>query len=169
MGGLVSRWQIRVYAYILAIVGDREEAWDVSQEVWIAVVSSLRKKADVRAFAPWLYGIAHNKSISHLRRKGRMEAREDGLASEVEDPPAPAQSTDESILAAEDASVIRDCLSRLPLAQRGTLTLFYLDELTLDEIARITEAPVGTVQSRLHYGRMKLKELLTKKGYGDGK
>jgi len=159
---LIARWQARIYWYIATTLQDRDAAWDVSQETWLAAIQGLGKRRLVQNFAAWLYGIAHNKAISHLRKKGRLDRHEGTLPEAVEDRPAEA---DDPVGVAEDAQLVHGCLHRLPLAQREALSLFYLDDLSLAEIARILDVPQGTVQSRLHYGRTKMKDLLLKKGY----
>jgi len=164
LAGLISRWQQRIYAYVLAVVGDRDQAWDVSQEVWTTVIRGLRRETDVRHFARWLYTVAHNECVSHFRRMNRLKAHEDDMPEDA-DYLDPAGLPDDRVLAAADANLVRECLLQLSLSQREAISLFYQDGLSLDDIARILGIPPGTVQSRLHYGRRKLGELLTRKGY----
>ena len=159
---LISHWQPRVYTYVLTMLGDDEAAWDVSQEVWMGAISGLGKRKRIENFAGWIYRVAHNKAISHLRKKKRLKEREEKLPEAVEGEGGEAV---ELAFAAEDAGLVRACLVKLPVAQREVLTLFYLDALSLDEIGRILSVAKGTVQSRLHYGRKKMKELLLKGGY----
>ncbi|MHC4711697.1 MAG: RNA polymerase sigma factor [Planctomycetota bacterium] len=161
--GLIGRWQRRIFAYIRAVLADEEAAWDVSQEVWLSVVRALRGRTAIRCFAAWLYRLAHNKCITHLRRKGRLEktaaieSRNDAASGEMAD----------TIRAAEDAGLVREALARLPLPQREAITLFYLDDMSLRRISEILNAPIGTIQSRLHHGRAKLKAVLLRKGFGN--
>lgn len=159
---LISRWQTRIYYYIATMLQDKDAAWDVSQEVWLGAITGLGKREPVRNFSAWLYRIAHNKAISHLRRKGRLKRHEEALPETIEELPA---EVDDAIGAADDGRLVRECLQTLPLAQREALSLFYLDDLSLEDIAHILGVPQGTVQSRLHYGRTKMKDLLLKKGY----
>ena len=161
---LVSRWQKRIYWFILTLVQDDSAVWDVSQEVWMAAVKGLRKRKLIPNFPAWLYGIAHHKAVSHLRKNRRLDKHEDVFAENIKglhvEGPDPIET-------AENARFVQECLQELPFAQREALTLFYLNDLALDEIARVLEVPLGTVQSRLHYGRLKMKEFLVKKGFGD--
>ncbi len=162
--GLIKRWQRRLYVYVRAVLSDQEAAWDISQEVWLSVVKALRGRREIRSFAAWLYGIAHNKSVTHLRKTGRLK---EGVGAEpLEDEAVPDDAPD-LVSAADDARVLREALAEVPLAQREALTLFYLDEMSLREIGGILAVPVGTVQSRLHHGRMRLKAILSRKGYGN--
>jgi len=165
LGKLITRWQRRVYYFVLTVVEDRTAAWDVSQEVWLSAISGLSKLRRVKSFSAWLYRMAHNKAISYLRKKGRLVRQEQGLPEPVGEH---AIHGEERLCAKEDARLVHECLEQLPLAQRECLGLFYLDDLSLDEIARVLGVPLGTVQSRLHYGRIKMKELLLRKGYSNG-
>ncbi len=159
---LISRWQTRIYYYIATVLQDRDAAWDVSQDVWLGAITGLGRREPVRNFSAWLYRIAHNKVISHLRKKGRLDKHQEALPETIEELPA---EVGDPIGAADDGRLVRECLQGLPLAQREALSLFYLDDLSLGDIAHILDVPQGTVQSRLHYGRTKMKDLLLKKGY----
>jgi len=159
---LISYWQPRIYTYILMMVGEEEAAWDVSQEAWMGAISGLGKLRRIENFAGWIYRVAHNKAVSHLRKKKQLKEREEKLPEVVE---GESDEAVELAFAAEDAGLVRECLRKLALAQKEVLTLFYLDALSLDEIARILNVAKGTVQSRLHYGRKRMKELLLKGGY----
>jgi RNA polymerase sigma-70 factor (ECF subfamily) len=161
---LVRRWQKRIYWFVLTLIRDETAVWDVSQEVWMDAVGSLQKRKAINNFPAWIYRLARNKAISHLRKKNRLNDHQEDLTGESA---GPIQETAEALESAENARLIQECLKELPLPQREALTLFYLDDLTLDEIARVLEVPLGTVQSRLHYGRMKIKQLLLQKGFGD--
>jgi len=165
---LISRWQRRIYVYVSTTIGDREAAWDVAQEVWMAAVSGIRRRGNIACFGAWLYGTAHNKCMSYLRARGALNGAGYTVGAEAV-PEGGETKPAETAFAAEDIQAVRKCIEELPVAQREALTLFYLDELSLNEVAGIVGAPVGTVQSRLHYGRLRLKEGLMRKGYRDGR
>ena len=116
----------------------------------------------VKSFSSWVYRIARNKAVSHLRKKRPAELPKETYSEPAEER---AEPPPDRLCAAEDARLVHECLLELPLAQRESLSLFYLDDLSLDEIARLLEVPCGTVQSRLHYGRIRMGQLLLKKGY----
>jgi RNA polymerase sigma-70 factor (ECF subfamily) len=164
LGRLVTRWQPRVYSYILTVIGDRDEAWDVSQDLWASVVSTLSGETRIKHFAAWIYGAAHNACASHLRRKRRTR-ESDAATEERQDERTPGTET--FAFGAEDARLVREGLADLSLPLREAMLLFYMDGLSLDETAAVLGVPVGTVQSRLYYGRRKLKETLERKGYKD--
>ncbi len=162
---LIAAWQPRVYWYVLATLQDENAAWDVSQEVWLAAVSSLDKRRPIHNFAAWIYRVAHNKAISYLRKKGLLNEREAALPDIVEQPD---DADRDPVCNGEDAHLVHECLRRIPVAQRSALILFYLDDLSLEEISQVLDVPRGTVQSRLHHGRQKMRQLLLKKGYYHG-
>jgi len=105
--------------------------------------------------------VARNKCISYLRKTGRRRELIDNEGGDPEDVAAPLR---EPVIDAEDAQGVRDALMALPLPQREAMTLFHLEDMPLKEIAGVLSIPVGTVQSRLHHGRRKLKEMLSRKG-----
>ena len=159
---LVSRWQPRVYRYILAMLQEENAAWDVSQDVWLAAVTGLDKARPIQNFPAWLCRVAHNKAISHLRKKGQLNQREATLPDVDKQPDNAGR---DPVCKAEDAGLVHECLRCIPVTQRSTLILFYVEDLSLEEISQVLDVPRGTVQSRLHSGRQKMKILLSEKGY----
>ena len=159
---LIQRWQPRMHVYLYSVIQDREAVWDVSQEVWLAVVAALNKSGGIRNFAAWIYGIAHNKCVDYFSARRRGEEAAD-------DAPEPAASDDtlQLVLAAENAAAVRECISELPVQQREAVALYYLDGLSVEEAAKVQGAPEATVRTRLFHARRKLKEALARKGYDD--
>lgn len=162
LGALISRWQTRLHVYLAAMLGSQNDAWDVSQEVWLAVISALRRKTDIRDFPAWLYAIARNKCFTHMR--GAAKACGDDEA--LDEQPA-GEDTLDLVISAEDARLIGRHIAALPVPQREALVLFYVDSLSVSQIAAVQSVPMGTVQSRLFHARRRLKETLSRKGYGD--
>jgi len=162
---LVSGWQPRVYRYVLAMLQDENAAWDVSQDVWLGAIPGLDRARPIQNFPAWIYRVAHNKAISYLRKKDRLNKREAAFGDVVG---RPDDADGDPVCHAEDAHLVHECLRRIPIAQRSALVLFYLDEMSLEEISQVSDVPRGTVQSRLHHGRRKMKDLLLKKGYCHG-
>jgi RNA polymerase sigma-70 factor (ECF subfamily) len=155
-----------VYRYLFGTLGDENAAWDVSQEVWLAAVSSLGKGRPIRNFAAWIYRVAYNQAMSYLRKRGSIHKREAALPEAVEQPDDVDR---DPACSAEDARLVHECLRSIPVAQRSALMLFYLDDLSLEEISQVLGIPRGTVQSRLYHGRQKMKQLLLQRGYCDGR
>ena len=144
---LVSRWQKRLWRYACRVTGDSEAAWDVTQEAWVAIVRGIRRLRDPARFRSWAFRIATNKANDWIRKNAY-----DPLAAP--DPPVAARPQD-----SETTDELHTILRRLPEKSRTVLTLHYLEEFALADVARILRIPRGTVKSRLHTARAEFKEL----------
>ena len=153
---LVALWQRPLFFFIRRMTATEADAWDVLQEVWVRVLRHLGKLRDVQCVVPWLYKVARNAAMSHRSHLPREEA----LTEETAD--AVADDANGVCFPADEAEAIRVALDKLPLPQREVLSLFFLEEFSLMEIAAIVEAPEGTVKSRLFYGKKALYEVLKK-------
>jgi RNA polymerase sigma-70 factor (ECF subfamily) len=144
---LVSRWDKRVYNYLLRILGNREDALDLSQDVFLKAYQNLGKLEDPERFAPWLYRIAHNEAYS-LFRKRRPEADVDEVPPEVSD--AGITVAGSSVFPLELSLAVASALERLSADQREAVTLKIYQGFKFDEMAEILGCPVSTVKSRLY-------------------
>jgi RNA polymerase sigma-70 factor (ECF subfamily) len=152
---LVSRWEKRIYNYLLRLVGDREDALDLTQEVFLKAYQSLGKLSDAARFAPWLFRIAHNEAFSHLRRK-----RPDSLP-----PFEPVERTrGPGLLPIELSLAVESALTRLTSDQREAVLLKIFQGMKFEEIADVLDCPVSTVKSRLYTALDLLKETLAPLG-----
>jgi len=149
---LVSRWEKRVYNYLLRLVSNREDALDVSQEVFLKAYQSLPKLDDPARFAGWLFRIAHNEAFSLLRRK-RPE-------TELIGDPRPS-ATGAGMLPMELSLAIESALGRLSEDQREAVLLKVYQGFKFDEMAEILDCPVSTVKSRLYTALDLLKVTLS--------
>lgn len=147
---LVSRWEKRVFNYLLRLVGQREDAMDLSQEVFLKAYQNLGKLADPARFGPWLFRIAHNEAYSHLRRK----RPEDELGVE----PAPAARPRLEPL--ELTLAVRRALEALTREQREAVVLKIYQGFKFEEIAEVLDCPASTVKSRVYSALDALKEAL---------
>jgi RNA polymerase sigma-70 factor (ECF subfamily) len=144
---LVSRWERRVYNYLLRIVGHREDALDLSQDVFLKAYQNLRKLEDPARFGPWLYRIAHNEAYS-LFRKRRPEADAEEIQPEtLEGDTAPGGNT---VFPIELTLAVASALRKLTSDQRETVVLKIYQGFKFEEISEIVAAPVSTVKSRLY-------------------
>jgi RNA polymerase sigma-70 factor (ECF subfamily) len=142
---LVSRWEKRVFNYLLRIVGHREDALDLSQDVFLKAYQNLRKLEDPGRFAPWLFRIAHNEAFS-LFRKRRPEA--DGVEPESSDRGITVGGA--SVFPMELSLAVSAALKRLSEDQRQAVVLKIYQGFKFEEIAEILDCPVSTVKSRLY-------------------
>jgi RNA polymerase sigma-70 factor (ECF subfamily) len=148
---LVSRWEKRVYNYVLRLVSDAEDALDLAQDVFLKAYQNLRRLEDPARFSSWLFRIAHNESFSLLRRR-RPE-------TEVTDQPPPS-APGRRMLPVETSLAVEAALSRLSSEQREAVVLKIYQGFKFEEIAEILECPVSTVKSRVYTALDLLKQTL---------
>jgi RNA polymerase sigma-70 factor, ECF subfamily len=152
---LISRWEKRVYNYLLRIAGDREEALDLSQDVFLKAYQNLRKLDDPARFAGWLFRIAHNEAFSAFRKR-RPEREAPGQA-EFSSDEIPGR---EGAFPIELSIAVTTALSQLPEDQREAVVLKIYQGFKFEEIAEILSCPVSTVKSRLYTALDVLKSQL---------
>ena len=155
---LVARWEARLFYYIRRLAPTEEDAWDALQETWIRVVASIHTLRDESLLAPWLYRLARNVAVSQFRL-GRHERELREPADELAD-----IENAEPEFTADDAEQVHCALDQVALPFREVLTLFFIQGLSVAQIATIVEIPEGTVKSRLHYARRALREAMEKGG-----
>jgi RNA polymerase sigma-70 factor (ECF subfamily) len=152
---LVSRWEKRVFNYVLRIVRNREDALDLSQDVFLKAYQNLAKLDDPSRFAPWLFRIAHNESFSLLRKNRPDQGREAGEL--VEPPPSlPGRR----MLPVETSLAVAAAMERLSMEQREAVVLKIYEGFKFEEMAEVLGCPVSTVKSRLYTALDLLKETL---------
>lgn len=166
---LVRRYQRPIAAYVFRMVGDYDSALDLTQEVFIKVYNSLERYRPEFKFSTWLYRIAHNAAIDHLRRNGtaRFEDLEvensDGQTYEkplASDAPTPEQESERSERRAEIEDVVRN----LTPAYRELIVLRHALDFSYDEIAEVTGLPLGTVKNRIFRAREAMRGQLIERG-----
>ena len=166
---LVRRYQRPIVAYVYRMVGDYDAALDLAQEVFIKVYNSLGRYRPEFKFSTWIYRIAHNAAIDHLRRQGAARTEEmevEGhVGSTFEKPlaskaPTPEQETERGERRAE----IEEVVAQLPSAYRELIVLRHSHDLSYDEIAEVTGLPQGTVKNRIFRAREAMRELLVARG-----
>ncbi|HSW49660.1 MAG TPA: sigma-70 family RNA polymerase sigma factor [Bryobacteraceae bacterium] len=148
---LVSRWEKRVFNYLLRLVGNREDAMDLSQEVFLKAYQSLGKLQDPARFGPWLFRIAHNEAISHLRRK-RPE-----VELNVE---APSGASRPRLEPLELTLAVERALGWLSEEQREAIVLKVFQGFKFEEMAEVLSCPVSTVKSRVYSSLDVLRDAL---------
>lgn len=149
---LVSRWEKRIYNYLLRLVRDREDALDLSQDVFLKAYQNLGKLENLDRFAPWLFRIAHNEAYSLLRR-----SRPDDV--EIGFDPGSAESSS-GAFPIELTLAVQSALTRLNDDQREAVLLKVYQGFKFEEMAEILSCPVSTVKSRLYTALDLLKETL---------
>jgi RNA polymerase sigma-70 factor (ECF subfamily) len=161
---LVNRYSRRIFDYCRRLVGDVTRAEDLAQETFVKFYFALHQYDPAQPLPPYLYRIAHNLCLDHLRKKKIPTVpltweEEDGEPREL--PLADGRSApDELADRAEVQAAIDEALGALPPLYRSALVLRYREGLAYDDIAATLNLPVGTVKAQLHRGREKLKQKL---------
>ena len=154
-----------VYRIVYRIVGNEQDAWDVSQETFLRVYQNLDRFDGRAAFSTWLYRIAHNAAIDLTRRRKNVrELPLDGMAGEEEEPAIqhvdPAPSPEEEALNQELRQKLAQAVQNLPEDYRWAVILRDWESLSYQEIADQLGLPLGTVKSRVSRGRLWLRNAL---------
>ena len=163
LDGLIERFRYRLFRYLLFLTGSRETAEDLFQETWIRVLERGRQYDGKSKFETWLFAIARHLTIDLLRRK-QPQSIEDLTGGSAESPILFQASGDrsafESLAQREEGERLAAALANLPGSYREVLVLRFQEELGLEEIAGVVEAPLSTVKSRLYRGLEAMRELL---------
>lgn len=151
---LIEQYQHRLLRYLIYLAGNRELAEDLFQETWLRVMERGHQYDGRWEFSTWLYTVARNLTIDHLRKKSPVSL--DGLMEDEDQPrPEPADtrpSPSELLERRERSEQISAALAGIPAEFREAIALRFHEELPLDQIAEVTGAPLGTVKSRLYRG-----------------
>ncbi len=154
---LFQRYQLPLYAYVFELVRAEQPSLDIVQETFIAAARHLAGLRDDGKFGSWLFGIAHQKCVQHWRKRGREEPLDADFAETML---GDEHDPSELLIREEQEAEFMEALNQLPPVQRAALLLHFIEEFSLEEIAGITGVSLGTVKSRLHYGKKGLRKLL---------
>ena len=158
--GLVEQYQYRLVRYLIYLLGRRDEVDDLIQETWLRVLERGRSYDGRSRFEPWLFTIARNLTIDHMRKRRSLslDANDDDTAALSPASNAPSPFT----LAArsEDSQRLAQSLQTLDFVYREALVLRFQEDLSLQEIATVVGAPVSTVASRIYRGLATLRAQL---------
>jgi RNA polymerase sigma factor (sigma-70 family) len=153
---LYRRHEMRIWRYLERNVRNRATADELMQEVWFAVARDAARYEPSAKFTTWLFTIAHNRMIDSIRTSRRQTSLET-LEFEAEDPsPGPLAQA----VARDQASALIRAFETLPGEQREAFLLQIEGDLSVEEIAAITQSSFETTKSRLRYARAKLRDLL---------
>ena len=164
LDGLVAQYEYRLYRYLFYLTGNSETARDMFQETWLRVLARGHQYDGVSRFDSWLFSIARHLVIDASRRKS-MDSLDELLdpagGGSAQEPRAPDAA---SPLAAYATHELQDMLgslmARLPAIYREVLLLRFQEDLSLKEIAKVIQAPLATVKSRLYRGLSAAREVL---------
>jgi RNA polymerase sigma-70 factor (ECF subfamily) len=154
---LFRRYQLPLYAYVQELVRDEQASLDIVQETFINAarhINSLRQDA---RFGSWLFGIARQKVIQRWRKPDRSSPIDETPEQELS---GREESPSDWLIRREEEDRFMKRLDQLPPAHRDVLLLHFLEDFSLEEIADITDVPVGTVKSRMYHAKRSLRTLL---------
>lgn len=163
---LVLKYRERLYSVVYNLTSNREDTADLVQEAFIKAFRSLPRFRFRSSFFTWLYRIAVNASLSHLKKRRARRffsfdnMHEETSADEVVEKLATRRDSEKAALMSELQEKLNESLQKLSPKHRSVVVLFEIEGLSHQEIAEITETSVGTVRSRLHYAKQQLQVYL---------
>lgn len=149
---LAERWHRKLVGHAWRLTGDSESARDAAQAAWVEIIRGLPRLQDERAFPAWAYRIVSRRCARQIEGAVRRRALADALEAE---PPQEEQAE-----YADGGGRVQSAMSRLPPEQRGAIGLYYLEEMSVAEVAVALGVPAGTVKTRLMHARRKLRTVL---------
>lgn len=159
---LVDRWQLRLWRYAYHLTEREDLAWDMVQETWAAVVNGISGLKDAASFPRWIYRILTNRCADLTRRQIRERQLLKSLAGESE-------VTHKDLTAAEQLTDdLQVAITQLHSDERSLLVLRFGDGLSVRDIGIVLGIPEGTVKSRLHHLKQKLKDITEREQKRDG-
>ncbi len=161
---LVAKYRERVVGIVYNMTSNREDAADLAQDAFIKAFQSIHRFQGQAPFFTWLYRIAVNSTMSHLR-KNRLRSffslegisGDDPVARDVIDALTDKTGVGRSAFISELQEKLNDAMQKLSINHRTVVTLFEIDGLSHQEIAEVMDCSVGTVRSRLHYAKQLLQ------------
>lgn len=165
---LMDKYRPAIYHLISRMISDKTEVHDLTQETFVKAFASLKSFNHVYAFSTWLYKIASNTCIDHLRKKKLQTFSIDQTTDPSGDDysydlPDTTYGADKEILTDQRSRLVNQAIDSLPEKYRAVIMLRHLEEKNYDEIAEILELPLGTVKAHIFRGRELLYKYLKKK------
>lgn len=165
---LISEHRDRVYNLTYRMLGNRAEAEDVAQEVFITVFKTIDSFREEAKFSTWLYRVAVNhcknriKYLSRRHDRAQDELDESAGAVVSSGPAGPLPRPDRAVEGAQMEKVLQEAIAALDEDHRVVVILREIEDLSIEEICEITGLPDGTVKSRLHRARLALRKKITR-------
>jgi RNA polymerase sigma-70 factor (ECF subfamily) len=158
LGILFDRYSPQLYRTALAILHDSAAAEDVVQDCFLRLHQYADRIDTELPLIPWLYRVTVNLSYTWVTRRQKRRVSLEALVDQLMSPPS--QSPDQMAEHIDIQQRVREAVATLPMNQRVVIVLHYMNGMNVEEIADITHCPVGTIKSRLYYGREALRHRL---------
>ena len=161
---LVDRHKDRAMTLAFRLLRNREDAEEAIQDAFVRAFKALPRFEWKSSFSTWLYRIVYNVCVTRLGRKGEalVQSLEEGI-DETLDVPSETLPPDLEYESAEFVKIVEQEIESLPLLYGSVCTLFFLSELSYDQIVEVTGLPLGTVKVRLFRGRQILRDAVAKR------
>jgi RNA polymerase sigma-70 factor (ECF subfamily) len=159
LGVLVERYKKLAFQTALGLVGNKDDAYDISQEAFLRVYRSAKTYDQSQPFLPWFYTIIANLSRTWLSRRSRRDSRTVDL-DDVSFLMVADSNPEADYIRQEMIAQLREALMKLSFEDREIITLQHFRGMSYDEIAILLGVPKGTVMSRLYYARKRLAKLM---------
>lgn len=150
---LVRRWTPAMFRFCLRMVGDEQDASDLSQEVLLRMLRNLDRYDPSRSFSTWIFGIARNACIDHHRR-GKRRRHEP-----LDEVPCTRENPLTLVTREQRAERLREALDQIGPMYREVLVMYHFEHLTYAEIAEALQLPMGTVMNRIFRARQKVRAI----------
>jgi len=161
-GELVTKYQVRLYNTMIQVVGNAEDAHDVTQDAFMQAFLRLDTFRFSSKFYTWLYRIAFNVAIG-MRRRYRTHRMLDSIQQEINERLVDHEKRpEEHLISQENIKTVRNAIENLDHDFRSVVVLRELEDFSYEEIAEILDVPIGTVRSRLHRARVIIRERLAR-------
>lgn len=161
---LFARHNVKIFRFIMRLVAVEAIAEELTNEVYMQVWKNAGGFRGSSTVSTWMFTIARNLALSHLRKKGTVPL-DDDYAEQVEDD----ADTPETTTAKQDkALVMRACMEKLSLAHREIIDLVYYQEKTVTEVGEILGIPANTVKTRMFHARKQLSHFFAAAGIDRG-
>jgi len=162
---IIERYQGKLFAYLYRLIGNRDEAEDLLQDVFVKVYKNLYSYDSERKFSSWIYRIAHNEAVNYIKKKSLkrfiswedISSTKDKLESQSAE-----EGVDEAWMRKETAEEVDIVLDKLPIKYKQVLVLRYFSDKSYEEISEILEKPVNTVGTLINRAKKKLVAELNK-------
>lgn len=162
---IIERYQGKLFAYLYRLIGSREEAEDLLQDVFIKAFKNMQSYDIERKFSSWIYRIAHNEAINYIKRRSlkRFISWEDITSTKDK---LVSNSTEEGAdfmwLRKETIGEVDEAINKLPIKYKQVLLLRYYSEKSYEEISEILQKPVNTVGTLINRAKKKMAEEMEK-------
>lgn len=156
-GYLIDKYKSMAYTLAYRVVKQEDVAEDIAQQAFIKAYTNLKSHQTNAKFSSWLYRIVYNTAISHARKNDPIDKNYADLQN------INLYNDEDSIAIEHRAELVRKAIDCLPKEESSIITLYYFDDLSVKDIAEITEISISNVKIKLYRARKKLEELLQNK------